>query len=78
MPGIVRKVDPVGRVVIPMEIRRTMSLKYGDPVEIIAEKDRIVIKKFTEVCTFCNQSKGLKVFKGKKICANCLKEISTL
>lgn len=78
MPGIVRRVDPVGRVVIPMEIRRTMGLKYGDPVEIVAEKDQIIIKKFSEVCTFCNQSKGLKAFKGKKICAKCLKDISAL
>ncbi len=78
MTGIVRKVDPVGRVVIPMEIRRTMSLKYGDPVEIIAEKDQIIIRKFSEICTFCNQKKNLKVFKGKKICASCIKKISAL
>lgn len=78
MPGIVRKVDPVGRVVIPMEIRRTMGLKYGDPVEIIAEKDQIILKKFSEVCTFCSQGKNLKTFKGKKICASCLKKISAL
>ncbi len=78
MPGIVRKVDPVGRVVIPMEIRRTMDLKYGDPVEIVAEKDQIIIKKYSEVCAFCNSSKNLKAYKGKKICEKCLKKLSQL
>ncbi len=78
MAGIVRKIDPVGRVVIPMEIRKLMGLKYGDPMEIVAEKDRIVLKKFSEMCVFCNQTKNLKIFKDKKICDKCLKELALL
>lgn len=78
MPGIIRKVDPVGRIVIPMEIRKLMDLKYGDPIEIIAEEERIVLKKFQEMCVFCHQAKNLKIFKGKKVCQNCLKKLSSL
>ena len=76
--GIVRRVDPVGRVVIPMEIRRTLGISPGDPMEILVQGEEIVIRRFAEVCAFCGNKKNLKSFKGRKICETCRKKISSL
>jgi transcriptional pleiotropic regulator of transition state genes len=74
--GVIRQLDPVGRVVIPIEFRNLLDLKAGDPIEIILKEDSIELKKFTEAsCTFCGSKRGLKEFKGKYICSRCLKAL---
>lgn len=74
--GVVRQLDPVGRVVIPVEFRNLLDLKPGDPVEIILKSDTVEIKKFTEAtCVFCGSRRGLKEYKGKYICSRCLKNL---
>jgi transcriptional pleiotropic regulator of transition state genes len=76
--GIVRRMDPVGRVVIPMEIRRALDIKRGDPMEITVEGETIILKKFQESCVFCGSTRGLAEYKGKPICSACRKKIGQL
>lgn len=70
--GIVRAVDNLGRVVLPMELRRTLNIEEGTPLEIYTDEDKIILKKYTPGCTFCDNSSDLTNFKGKRICPQCL------
>jgi transcriptional pleiotropic regulator of transition state genes len=70
--GIVRAVDALGRVVLPMELRRTLNIEETDPLEIYVDDDRIILKKYVPGCTFCDNSSDLTNFKGKRICPQCL------
>lgn len=74
--GIVRKIDELGRVVIPMEMRRSMNIADGDSFEIFVDGDRIVLSKYVPLCIFCGGGDGLKEFGGKKICRKCREEIN--
>ena len=73
--GIVRKVDELGRIVIPIELRRTMDIDLRDSVEIYMDGDRIVLKKKKEVCVFCGSEEGLETVKEKSVCRNCIGEL---
>ena len=73
--GIVRKVDELGRVVLPMELRRTMDIKENDPLEIFVDGEQIVLKKYIPSCIFCGEAKDVISFNGKKICMKCLNEL---
>ena len=74
--GIVRRVDELGRVVLPMELRRTMGIEPKDPVEIYVDEDRIVLRKHEPTCIFCGEGTSLVKYKGKLICKNCREELS--
>ena len=73
--GIVRKVDELGRIVLPIELRRTLDIAERDPVEIYVEGNSIVLKKYQPACVFCGDSKNVSEFKGKNICAKCIQEL---
>lgn len=73
--GIVRKVDELGRVVLPIELRRTLNIDIKDSLEIYVENDSIVLRKYEPSCIFCGSSEGIKEFKGKNICGACYEEI---
>ncbi len=73
--GIVRKVDGLGRIVLPIELRRTFELKIGDAVEIYTEDDSIVLKKFQRTCIFCGSSDQVVEYKDRSICADCLNDL---
>lgn len=73
--GVVRKIDPLGRIVIPMELRRTLEIKESDPMEIYTEGDQIILKKYEPACIFCGEGKDVINYKGKNICKHCLDEI---
>lgn len=74
--GIVRKVDELGRIVLPIELRRTFDLAIKDAVEIYTDSDMIILKKFQRSCVFCNSGEDLVEYKGKTICAACMAELS--
>ena len=76
--GIVRKVDELGRIVLPVELRRNLSIDIKDPVEIYVEDNYIMLKKYEPSCIFCGDAKNVKVHSGKNICKNCLEEIKKL
>lgn len=74
--GIVRKVDNLGRVVIPIELRRTLDIDVKDALEIFVDEDQIVLKKYAPACIFCGQAKDVKQFKNKNICPKCKEELT--
>ena len=73
--GIVRKIDELGRVVLPIELRRTMNLEVRDPVEIFLDGDSIVLRKYEAACLFCGGIHNLTTFRGKQICGACLRQL---
>lgn len=75
--GIVRKVDELGRIVLPIELRRTLDIAEKDAIEIYVEGTSIVLKKYQPSCIFCGDSKKVTDFKGKNICVKCLKELQS-
>jgi len=73
--GIVRRVDELGRIVLPIELRRTLDITERDSLEIYVDGGSIILKKYQPACIFCNDARDVTVYKGKNICANCLKEL---
>ena len=76
--GIVRQIDVLGRIVLPKEMRKRLDLEAGDGVEMIAEHDKIVIKKYSPSCIFCGGNDDLSEFGEKKICKKCLEGLKKL
>lgn len=74
--GIVRRVDELGRIVLPKELRRTLHIAETDPLEIYVEGEQIILKKYQPACIFCGDAAYVTDFKGKKICPKCLKELN--
>lgn len=75
--GTVRKVDELGRIVLPIETRKRLGLEAKDPVEIFVEKDRIILKKYEPACIFCGDSNNIVLYKEKRVCKNCLAELKS-
>ena len=73
--GMVRKVDELGRIVLPAELRQAMDINVKDPIEIFTDGDRIVLKKYQQACVFCNNAEDLTLFGEKRICSSCLQRI---
>jgi len=70
--GIVRKVDNLGRIVLPKEIRDTLRIDIKDPLEILATEDSIILRKYVPGCTLCGEiSDNYIMVKGRRICLNC-------
>lgn len=76
--GIVRKLDDLGRIVLPVELRRTLHINIKDPIEIFTEGEYIMLKKYEPTCVFCGNSENIQDVNGKKICQDCLNEIKKL
>ncbi len=76
--GVVRRVDELGRIVIPIELRNKLGIAEKDPLEIYVEGSNIVLKKFETNCIFCGNSKKLSEYQGKLVCSKCLKKLSSL
>ena len=73
--GIVRRIDELGRVVLPIEIRKNLSLSSKDAVEIFVNEDTIILKKYEPACIFCGSLDDAQIFRGKIICEKCLEEL---
>lgn len=76
--GIVRKVDELGRVVLPIELRRTLGIDKKDALEIYVDDEHIILKKYEPACIFCDNAKDVQTYKGKNICKECLAELRKL
>ncbi len=70
--GIVRRVDELGRVVIPIELRRTLQIDESDPLEIYVDGEKIYLQQYRSACIFCGSTKDVINFRGKNICKSCL------
>jgi AbrB family transcriptional regulator, transcriptional pleiotropic regulator of transition state genes len=73
--GIVRKVDELGRIVLPIELRRTLEIAEKDALEIYVDGEQIILKKYQPACIFCSNAKDVENYKGKNICTSCLAEL---
>jgi transcriptional pleiotropic regulator of transition state genes len=69
--GITRKIDELGRIVLPIELRRTLDIGERDAMEIFVEEDRIILRKYKQACIFCGNDSDIKEFKGKYVCEAC-------
>lgn len=76
--GIVRRIDELGRIVLPIELRNKMDIKTKDSVEIFVDEDKIVLKKYTPACIFCGSADEVIQFNGKLICKHCIEEMNRL
>ena len=76
--GIVRKVDELGRIVLPIEMRRTLDIAEKDALEIYVEGNAVILKKYKPSCIFCDSNKDIVQFKGKNVCPKCLRDLSDL
>ena len=74
--GIIRKVDELGRIVLPIELRRTLDIAERDELEIFMENDRIVLQNFEPACIFCGSSRALVTYRGKNVCQDCIGKMS--
>ncbi|MBE6546818.1 MAG: AbrB/MazE/SpoVT family DNA-binding domain-containing protein [Ruminococcaceae bacterium] len=73
--GVVRKVDELGRIVLPIEIRKTLDIQQKDAIEIFTDEDRIVLQKYQPACIFCNNIEDVVYFNGKRICRQCVEKL---
>ncbi len=73
--GVVRKVDELGRIVIPIELRRTMGIEEKDALEIYVDNEKIILKKYEPACIFCGNAEEVTNYKGKNLCRSCLLEL---
>ena len=73
--GIARKIDDLGRIVIPAETRRMFNIREGDHLFVSVEGSNIVLRKITDTCTFCGSDTDVSQFKAKGICANCRSQL---
>ena len=70
--GIVRKVDELGRIVLPVEFRRTLDIEEKDQIEFYLDGDKMILRKYEETCLFCASSTDLVTYMGRSVCAECI------
>lgn len=73
--GIKRKIDELGRIVIPIELREKLEIDVKDQIEIYVDNDKIVLKKYEPSCIFCGNTKELVNYKDKLVCSKCISKI---
>ncbi len=76
--GIVRKVDELGRIVLPIELRRTLDIAERDELEIYLDDDKVILKKYEPSCIFCGSSCGLVSYHGRNVCLECIENMSNI
>ncbi|MBP2002199.1 transcriptional pleiotropic regulator of transition state genes [Paenibacillus shirakamiensis] len=76
--GVVRKVDQLGRIVLPKSLRKRYQMNEGDPVEILVQGDHIILERYRPKCVFCGSMEEVKEFKERTICGQCLTEMNHL
>ena len=76
--GMVRKVDELGRLVLPIEMRRVLDIAEKDPVEIYVEGDKIILRKFQPFCLFCGSNENIVSHENKHVCIDCIQRLTHL
>jgi AbrB family transcriptional regulator, transcriptional pleiotropic regulator of transition state genes len=74
--GIVRKVDELGRVVIPIELRRTLGIEVKDALEIYVDGEKIILKKYEPACIFCGNADNVKHYSSRIVCRECINQMA--
>ena len=76
--GIVRKVDELGRIVLPIELRRTLDIDIKDSLEIYVDDSKIILKKYEPTCIFCGEGNNIINYGDKNICRDCLEKLKNI
>jgi len=76
--GVVRKVDQLGRIVLPKSLRKRYQMNEGDPVEILVQGDQIILERYRPRCVFCSSMEGITEYKNRYLCARCITEMKAL
>ncbi len=76
--GIVRRVDELGRIVLPIELRRTLDIAERDELEIYVDGTSVVLKKYEPTCVFCASSKGILTYRERNVCRECIQAMLSL
>lgn len=76
--GVVRKVDQLGRIVLPKSLRKRYQMNEGDPVEILVQGDHIILERYRPKCVFCASIEGVSEFRERHICAVCQEDMNLL
>jgi transcriptional pleiotropic regulator of transition state genes len=74
--GVARHIDHLGRIVIPIELRRTFDIQAGDALGISTEGDSIVLRKMERSCVFCRGTDRLRPFRDRLVCESCLQDLT--
>ena len=74
--GIIRKVDDLGRIVLPIELRRMLDIEERDELEIYMENERIILQRYEPSCIFCGSSRNLISYRGRNVCQDCIREMT--
>lgn len=75
--GIVRRIDELGRIVLPMELRKNLDINIHDAMEIYIDKNAVILRKYAPACIFCGESNNITRYKDKNICKKCFKELKS-
>lgn len=75
--GFVKKIDELGRILIPKELRSSMELDTRDALEMFVDGDRLVLQKYQPACIFCNNADEIIFFEGRRVCASCLSKLKS-
>ena len=73
--GVVRRVDELGRIVLPKELRTILGIDVKDAIEIFTDDDKIILQKYQPACTFCNNANDIIYFSGKRVCTECIEKL---
>ena len=76
--GVVRKLDQLGRIVLPKELITVLNLKEKDALEIYVDGEQIILKKYEPACVFCGDAREVVNYRGKNICKKCLEEMKSI
>ena len=71
--GIVRKIDDLGRIVLPIELRRVLDIDKDSSLEIYVDNDSIILKKYQPACIFCDNARDIVTYRGKNVCSDCIR-----
>jgi len=76
--GVVRKIDELGRIVLPSEIRRVFAIREGDELDISVDGERVILQKRQDICLFCAAENPTVIYRDRRVCENCAGELGKL
>ena len=76
--GVVRKIDELGRIVLPSELRKVFGIREGDELEISVEEDRVILQKRQDLCLFCGAESPKLTYRDRRICEHCATDLAQI
>ena len=73
--GVVRRIDDLGRIVLPIEIRKNLNIGNRDAVEIFIDEDKVILKKYEPACIFCDNADDVILYRNKLVCRECVDKL---